>query len=51
MKKKKRSSILMLELKEDFHTFRGLSGKRKVEFIWDYYRWKILALLGAVFIL
>lgn len=51
MKKKKRSSILWMELKQDFHTFRGLSGKGKAEFVWDYYKWKILALVCAVFVL
>ncbi len=51
MKKKKPSSILMMELKQDWNTFRKLSGKRKVEFIWDYYKWKILAIFAAVFVL
>lgn len=48
--KGKSPSILLTELREDFATFRRLSGKGKLEFLWDYYRYKILAVVFAVFV-
>ena len=41
-KNEKEPSIFMQEVKRDINTFRRLSGKQRVQFLWDYYRWKIL---------
>ncbi len=57
MKKQKRTakekspSILLTELREDIATFRRLPGKGKLEFLWDYYRYKILAVVFSIFVL
>ncbi len=29
-------------------TFRDLSGKKKLEYIWDYYKWKIIGLIAVI---
>lgn len=36
------------DLKNDFATFQTLSGKNRLQFIWDYYKWKILACIVAL---
>lgn len=44
----KEESIFRQEVKRDIGTFRRLHGKERLQFVWDYFRWKIL---GAVTIL
>lgn len=51
MKKSKKPSILRQELSQDWQTLKSLPGKQRAIFLWDYYRFKILAILFAVFVL
>ena len=48
--KAKRDSVLLHEVKRDIATFRRLDGKRRIKFIWDYYKWKILAAVTVLVI-
>ncbi len=48
MKEKKEDSIFIQEVKRDIATFRRLDGKKRLIFVWDYYKWKILAALTAL---
>lgn len=43
MKQKKEKSIFRQEMDRDFSTFQRLHGKKKIQFIFDYYKWYILA--------
>ena len=47
-KKGKEPSVFIQEVKRDIDTFRRLTGRQRLGFVWDYYRWK---LLGALTIL
>lgn len=38
-------SVFRQEIRRDIETFRRLDGKRRLRFIWDYYRFKILGAL------
>lgn len=46
--KNKEPSVFLQEVRRDLNTFKRLSGKKKIGFIWDYYKWYILALIFAV---
>lgn len=48
MGKNREPSVFYGELCRDFATFKGLHGKSRLQFIWDYYRWKIV---GAAFLI
>lgn len=48
MKSKKSETSLIADLKREYATFRSLKGRDRLVFIYDYYRWKILA---GIFIL
>lgn len=48
MNKKKEPSIFRQELRRDWNTFKSLDVKKKLQFLWDYYRWKILVFVFAV---
>lgn len=50
-KKSKTPSVFRQELRRDWNTFKSLSGKERLQFIWDYYRWRIVTCLFAVFII
>ncbi len=39
--KNKTSPAFLQELRRDLATLRSLTGIKKLEFIWDYYRWRI----------
>lgn len=39
---KKEPSIFRQELRRDWNTFKSLDRNKKLQFLWDYYRWKIL---------
>lgn len=41
-KRKKEDSVFIQEVKRDISTFRRLDGKRRLKYIYDYFRWKIL---------
>ena len=47
-KKKKEPSIFRQEIRRDWHTFKSLDPKGKLQFLWDYYRWKILVIVFSV---
>ncbi len=47
-KKKKPFSMLLEDLRRDLETFRSLRGGARIQFVWDYYRWRILACLFAI---
>lgn len=51
MKKEKQDSIFRQEMKRDFRTFRSLDRSGKIQFIYDYYRWYILAAIVILFCL
>ena len=40
----------MQEVKRDIGTFRRLHGRDRLRFVWDYFRWKILAAIVILFI-
>ena len=46
--KSKEPSVFLQEVRRDLDTFKRLSGKKKIGFIWDYYKWYILALVFAI---
>ncbi len=47
-REEKEESVFRQEVRRDIETFRRLHGRRRLRFVYDYYRWKIL---GAVTIL
>jgi hypothetical protein len=51
MKKKKEKSIFQQEMERDFNTFKRLPPKKKVQFVFDYYKWYILAGITIIFII
>ncbi len=51
MKKKKETSIFRQELRRDWNTFKRLGMKDKIQFLFDYYKWYILAFIAAILIL
>lgn len=51
MKKKKEESYIKKDLIRDINTFRSLHGKARIQYIWDYYRYKIAAIAAAVIII
>lgn len=46
--KHKNDSVFWQELRRDLNTFKSLSGKKKAGFIWDYYKWTIVAVLFSI---
>lgn len=51
MDQKKKESIFIKEVRRDIGTFKRLDGRRRVRFIWDYFKWKIIAALTAAAII
>ena len=49
MGKNKEASVFRRELLRDLATFRSLHGRSRMQFVWDYYRWKIIGAVFAVF--
>jgi hypothetical protein len=49
MKKKKEKSMYQAEMERDIQTFHRLHGKEKLQFIYDYYKWYILAAIVILF--
>ncbi len=41
----------MQEVKRDINTFRRLKGKERRQFVWDYYRYKIIVALFSLFVI
>lgn len=48
MKKNKKSSVFLLELRRDWNTLKNLHGRKKLEFLWDYYKWHTVAVIFAL---
>lgn len=46
---KRRSSPILNELKQDWQTLRGLDKKGRIQFVLDYYKWRILTCAFAAF--
>ena len=51
MSDKKKPSIFMQEVRRDINTFRRLKGKERRQFVWDYYRYKIIVALFSLFVI
>ncbi|MDO4942980.1 MAG: hypothetical protein Q4E73_09135 [Lachnospiraceae bacterium] len=51
MKKKKEKSFFQKEIERDIGTFQRLHGKKKLQFIYDYYKWYILAAVVIIIII
>ena len=51
MSNKKKPSIFMQEVKRDINTFRRLKGKDRWQFVWDYFRFKIIVALFSLFVI
>lgn len=49
-KKQKPDSIFIQEVKRDIGTFKRLHGRDRLQFVWDYFRWKILAAIVILLI-
>lgn len=39
------------DLKQDLKTLKTLDGRQKLQFIWDYYKWKILTVITVIVII
>lgn len=48
MKKNKKNSILIQEMHRNLNTFKSLHGKKRLEFIWDYYKWRIIVIIFSI---
>lgn len=48
MNSSRRYPAFLKELVRDWNTLQSLSGKQKLRFVWDYYKWRILASVCAV---
>lgn len=48
--KKKEPSVFWQEQKRDFQTFKRLHGKERLQFVFDYYKWKITAAVVLIVI-
>ena len=51
MKKKKEKSIFQQEMERDIGTFKRLHGKKRLQFVMDYYKWYILAAIVIILII
>ena len=48
MKMTKKNSVFLQELRRDWNTLKGLHGKKKLEFLWDYYKWRAIVAIFAI---
>lgn len=48
MKKKRNKNALWQDFKNDWNTMKGLSAAKKIGFIWDYYKWKIIVISFSI---
>lgn len=51
MKKQKNTTSLRQELKQDLDTLKRLDARGKLQFLWDYYKWRILVCICTVVII
>lgn len=51
MSKKKEKSIFRQEVERDINTFKRLGWRKKIQFVYDYYKWYILAAVTAIIII
>lgn len=47
-KKNAEPSVFRQEILRDINTFKRLDGRRRLQFVFDYYKWKILGFLTAL---
>lgn len=48
MAKNKQNSIFVQEMHRNFNTFKSLHGKKRLQFIWDYYKWRIIVIVFSI---
>lgn len=51
MKKNKKNSYLVQDIKRNWNTFKSLNGKKRLEFIWDYYKWRIIVITFSIIVI
>lgn len=50
MNKNKKHSSFRKELLQDWDTIKKLKGKKKIDFLWDYYKWPAIVCLSVIII-
>lgn len=48
MAKNKQNSVFVQEMHRNFNTFKSLHGKQRLQFIWDYYKWRIIVIVFSI---
>lgn len=48
MAKNKQNSVFVQEMHRNFNTFKSLHGKQRLQFIWDYYKWRIVVIVFSI---
>ncbi len=48
MAKNKQNSVFIQEIHRNFNTFKSLHGKQRLQFIWDYYKWRIIVIIFSI---
>lgn len=51
MKKNRKNSYLVQDIKRNWNTFKSLHGKKRLEFIWDYYKWRIIVITFSIIVI
>lgn len=51
MKKNRKNSYLVQDIKRNWNTFKSLNGKKRLEFIWDYYKWRIIVITFSIIVI
>lgn len=48
MKRNKENSPFVQDMQRNWNTFKSLHGKKRLEFIWDYYKWRIIVITFSI---
>lgn len=48
MIKNKKNNPFINDIKRNFNTFKSLHGLKRLEFIWDYYKWRIIVITFSI---
>ncbi len=51
MKKNKENSPFVKDMQRNWNTFKSLHGKKRLEFIWDYYKWRIIVITFSIIVI
>lgn len=51
MKKNKENSPFVKDMQRNWNTFKSLNGKKRLEFIWDYYKWRIIVITFSIIVI